>query len=348
VHKMGMRFGLWVAFGVADPESRLLRQHPEFRARQPVPARTGIDGSLPLCLARAQPWLEGELARIVREYRIDWLKFDQPMVAACLDFSHGHDPSVRGSLHANNQAFYDLLTSLRRQFPDLFIESTFDGAGYLDYGVFARSHSAWLDDAAGDPSVPMSVVQQSFYGASLAFPARFLTLWLARAPVGEGEPGRGTSPEDLAYQGYSTMGGSWGLSLRLGDLDATQRQTVQGLIEDYYTLRDLLPGARIYHLAPPLTVGPGATRGPTVTDWFALQYVQPELRRGAILAARNGGGPEQLTLKLRGLTAASPYHVAWSDGRRLTEDTGEALMAEGITIDLPTYAGGLIWVTPLA
>ena len=142
VRRMGMRFGLWVAFGVAAPDSQLARRHPEYIAVQPEPSRTGIDGSLPLCLTQAQEWLEDELPRIVRAYELDWMKFDQPMVAACLDPSHNHDPSVRGSLQANNQAFYDLLRGLRERFPDLFVESTFDGAGYLDYGVFARSHTA--------------------------------------------------------------------------------------------------------------------------------------------------------------------------------------------------------------
>ena len=159
------------------------------------------------------------------------------------------------------------------------LSSTFDGAGYLDYGVFAQAHSAWLDDSAGDVSVPMAVPQQSFYGATLAFPARFLTLWLARGPVGPGVEGRGMSPDDLRYQGYSTMGGSWGLSLRLGDLDPAQRRAVQDLIEDYVVFRDLVPGARVYHLQPPLAAPPAGTLGtqpvqlPAVGDWFVLQYL---------------------------------------------------------------------------
>ncbi|MBI3974167.1 MAG: alpha-galactosidase [Chloroflexi bacterium] len=348
VHRMRMRFGLWVAFGVADADSQLLRRHPDFRARQPAPARTGIDGSVPLCLTRAHQWLKGELARIVREYRLDWLKFDQPMLAACRDRSHGHDSSVRGSLHANNQAFYELLSGLRQQFPDLLIESTFDGAGYLDYGVFARSHMAWLDDAAGDPGVPMSVVQQSFYGASLAFPARFLTLWLARSLDGEGVEGRGLSPADLEYQGYSTMAGNWGISLRLRELDAAQRHTLRGLIEEYVSFRRLLPGAVIYHLLPPPTMAMSASRGPTVGDWFVLQYLQPDYRRGAILAVRNGGGPGRVTLKLRGLVPQVTYRTEWSDGRQVWENPGAALMDAGLPVELAPYSGGLLWLTPMA
>lgn len=50
VHRLGMRFGLWVAFGVADPDSVLLRTHPEFRARQP-----GLSDEIPYALAGQGP-----------------------------------------------------------------------------------------------------------------------------------------------------------------------------------------------------------------------------------------------------------------------------------------------------
>jgi alpha-galactosidase len=351
VHTAGMRFGLWVAFGVADADSDLLARHPNFRASQPAPARTGIDGSLPLCLTQAKTYLQAELARIVRDYRVDWLKFDQPMVAACQDFSHAHDPSVRGSLHANTQSFYELVDGLRAAFPGLFVESTFDGAGYLDYGVFARSHAAWLDDAAGDPTAPMQKVQQSAYGATLAFPPRFLTLWLARAPVGEGTPGRGTSPADLAYQGYSTMGGGWGISLRMDELDAAQAAVVRRLVDDYRTLRAYLPGAHVFHLAPALAAmlaGPGVvTAGPMVREWFALQFHQPELDRGALLAVHNESGADDRTLTPRGLAPEKRYEVAWTDGRTLARGDGATLMADGVRLTLPPLAGGVALIRPI-
>jgi len=164
------------------------------------------------------------------------------------------------------------------------------------------------------------------------------------------------SPEDLAYQGYSTMGGGWGLSLRLGDLDAEQRQVVRDLIVDYHQLRELIPGARVYHLQPPLAVAVGAANGPAVQDWFVLQYVHPEIERGAILAVRNGGGAEQVTLKLRGLTPESPYQVEWSAGSasgdphaaHVADERGDTLMQDGVPITLPPYSGGVLWVTPTA
>lgn len=142
------------------------------------------------------------------------------------------------------------------------------------------------------------------------------------------------------------MGGSWGLSLRLGDLDDAQRQTVRGLIAEYRQLRELQPGAEVYHLAPALTIAPTAVHGPEVTDWFALQYVQPESRRGAILVVRNGAGAERQTLKLRGLLPERSCQLIWSDGRLVADESGAALMASGIAVSLPPYSGRLIWIAP--
>ena len=136
------------------------------------------------------------------------------------------------------------------------------------------------------------------------------------------------------------MGGGWGLSLRLGDLDEPQARAVRDLVEDYRTFRELLPGAQIYHLAPPLAVPAGATTGPLVEDWFALQYVQPDVGRGAILAVRNGGERDGVAVRLRGLSPDRPYRVAWSDGRPVAEDLGAALMQGGLTLELPAVQRG--------
>ena len=55
-------------------------------------------------------------------------------------------------------------------------------------------------------------------------------------------------------------------------------------------------------------------------DWLALQYVQPDLGRGAVLAVRNGGGRDRITVRLRGLAPDRPYRVSWAHGRQVTDD----------------------------
>jgi hypothetical protein len=136
-------------------------------------------------------------------------------------------------------------------------------------------------------------------------------------------------------------------------LDQEQRAVVQRLIESYQRLRELIPGAHLYHLQPPLaapalgTLGSVPVSGPVVQDWFALQYLHPDLGRGALLVARNDGERDAVTLKLRGLAPQTPYDVAWSDGRRVAQELGETLAQTGVVISRPPYSGGLLWITPL-
>jgi hypothetical protein len=85
-----------------------------------------------------------------------------------------------------------------------------------------------------------------------------------------------------------------------------------------------------------------------VDDWLALQYVQPDLGRGAILAVRNGGDRDRLVVRPRGLAPDRPYRISWADGRQVAEDLGAAFMQTGLTLELPPYAGGILWVAPTA
>ena len=348
VRRLGMRFGLWVAFGVAARDSQLLRRHPDFVARQPEPARTGIDGSVPLCLTRARGWLEGELPRIVRDYGLDWLKFDQPMIAACLDPGHGHDPSVRGSLQANTQALYDVLRGLRDGFPELFVESTFDGAGYLDYGLYARSHTAWLDDAAGDPRSPCGWCSRASTAPAWPSPPASSPSGWPAAPWATAPPGGASRPRTWPTRATAPWAGAGASPCAWATWTRPRRRPCATWWRSTAPSASCSPGPSSTTWRPPLAVPAGATTGPQVDDWLALQYVQPDLGRGAILAVRNGGDRDRIVVRLRGLAPDRPYRVSWADGRQVAEDLGAALMQTGLTLELPPYAGGILWVAPTA
>ncbi|MGH2368583.1 MAG: hypothetical protein ACRDI2_10295, partial [Chloroflexota bacterium] len=219
---------------------------------------------------------------------------------------------------------------------------------------------AWLDDDAGNAGAPLPEVQRLAFGASLVFPAPFLTGWVARPPEGlvpfasedELPPGRSLSPDDLAYQAYSTMNGSWGISLRLTDLDEDQQAALRQLVGTYKTFREQLVGADLYHLAP--TLAPSeplgrdrvvAARPPAHDTWFVIQYVQRESGRSALLAVRNGpASAESLTVHPRGLDPGARYDATWDDGGAAGSGTGAELLADGLVLRRPTFTGGIVWL----
>lgn len=322
--ELGLKFGLWLDFGEADAGSTLLREHPEFLARQPGESLRGIDGQLPLCLHAAKEWLKTELVRIVRDYEVDWLKFDQPLIVPCTNPAHGHDTSVSGSLFANTQALYDLLAHLRATYPGLVIENCFNGPGYLDYGVMRYTDTAWLTDEAGNRYIPMADLQRRFTAALAGFPPFYLTQWLA-IPLTD-------SPHITAYNAVSTMCGAWGLSLRLAGLSSEQAGTLRDLIAIYKRLRAFIRRGTVEVL-----------RQPDRTDgWWVLDYRAAGGQQGALLVVRHAAGngapdePKETTiLPLDGLAPAQVYAVYTEDGTLAGRFTGAQLQNGALRLALP-------------
>jgi len=336
VHRKGMKFGVWVAFGLAGPNSALARQHPEFLAHQPEPAARGIDDGLVLCLSAAEGWLSKELERIVSDYHVDWLKFDQPMIAECESSAHGQNSTPAGSLYANNAALYRILGKLGTDHPDLMIENSFNGGGYLDYGTRRYSDVAWLTDDSGNNWVAMPWVQQAFYGASYAFRPDYLNQWLAVVPGAAAAIGRTTSLDDLSYQAHSTMGGVWGISLRLTEMDERQLSLLRGLIDQYKAVRPLISQADFYHLT-----APSPSDDPYGGGWMAVEYYLPESGQGAILCVRNGeNSPSTITIRFQGLDPQARYRIMnWGDETSAQEWAGQNLLSNGLPLSTAPRQG---------
>jgi alpha-galactosidase len=265
---------------------------------------------------------------------------------------------VAASLRANTESFYDILRVLRARHPLLVLENCFNGAGYLDYALQGLTDAAWLTDDVGAADVPAWALQRAFAGASRAMPARYLEMWLATPP--------GRDRAALDYRALSTMGGAWGLSVRLTALSAQQRGWLQQLVRRYKQLRPYLIGGDLDHLSDPAEQA-----------WFATAYVMPGGRQAAILAIRNdatGAAPEERSFLLRGLVPDAHYQVTWdlgdagdvgdavAVGRPATPPsaptpapaaaptaapTGADLMANGLSIALPGQTGAIVYLTAL-
>jgi alpha-galactosidase len=119
VHALGLRFGLWVDLGEAAPDAPILRRQPELAARLRGTGRLaqGYQGAHLLCLHVAGEQVTEEQLRLIDTYQLDWLKFDQPQIAPCVDPRHGHGTSPETGGYANILALYRVLDRLRRERP---------------------------------------------------------------------------------------------------------------------------------------------------------------------------------------------------------------------------------------
>jgi alpha-galactosidase len=230
------------------------------------------------------------------------------------------------SLRANGQALYDVLDALRERHPALVIENCFNGGGYLDYGMLERTDVAWLTDSAGWYGARPFDLQAAFAGATRALPPSYLTVWLTEAHVHDRHA--------LEQWGLSTMGGAWGLSLRLTELSEADHAEVGQLIRAYKRLRLYTSEGELEYVREPADDG-----------WFALEYAR--IDGAALLVVRNGGSGGQ-SLTLSDLDARATYRIS-CDGSACgalglpATASGASLMRNGIVVPLAPQQGAVLY-----
>lgn len=337
-HALGLRFGLWVDLGEAASDAPILRSRPEFVARHGTnkPA-LGYQGAILLCLHVAGEYVAEELLRLIDAYQLDWLKFDQPQIAPCVDPRHGHGTSPETGGYANVLALYRVLDRVRSERPHVLLENCYSGVGYLDYGLMARTDAGWLTDDGVSGAVPPAHLHNLYRIAAMAAPLRYLLLWAAGRPD--------STPQQLAYQAAAYMTGLWRLSYWLAALSEDARTLLRRLVMRYKQMGPLLVEGEAAFLLP-------KRHAPS---WYAVQYTTPEAHRAIVLVLRNTGGPrgersaseETVRLVPQLLDPAKVYAVSVEQAADETYSpghlSGATLMDEGIPLALPRP--GLAWIS---
>ena len=182
VHEAGMKFGLWVGPNVVDsrivgtaiPKLWIAQVDGKDQTLQP----SGWESSVhQVCLGCRGylDFLKNELTRIVREFHLDWLKWDNSGIPAspanCNRADHGHQAGD-GS-YAALVGQYEIFNHLHATFPDLVLEQCGYGSR-LDYGLARTIRSNWLSDA----SFPSDHVRHNAVVASHLYPSAYNGAWI--------------------------------------------------------------------------------------------------------------------------------------------------------------------------
>jgi alpha-galactosidase len=134
VHALGMTFGLWVEPEMANPDSDLLGAHPDWALGPPDQTLGRHQFVLDLARPDVRDSLFGQIDALLREYPIDYLKWD-------------HNRLLPVSDAAQTRGTYALIDRLRAAHPGVEIESCASGGGRIDFGILARTHRVWLSDS---------------------------------------------------------------------------------------------------------------------------------------------------------------------------------------------------------
>lgn len=323
VRSLGMRFGLWVEPERADEDGDLVRQHPDWVAtRRGGPIRKpGSDGpeGVHLCLGNpeVQRWMTDEIIRVVRDYGVDWLKWDYNMGygLGCDAEDHGHQ-STDGHF-AHTHGLYAVLARLRAACPDLVIENCASGGHRIDLGTLRHTHTNWVSDYTHRAASCRQHVQ----GAGLVLPLVHLNTWAL---------------EDRDLSDFrSRMGGAFGVSSFMGRWTAEERATFEQAVAEYRRIRPCLTGDR-YLLT-----------GPWHGDWDAWQIVHPSDGSFAILAFRDHGHVSEIRVHPRVPDMDRTWRIERASGGTAETVSGRDLAANGIVISIEEVPGSeILWCSP--
>lgn len=324
-HARGLRFGIWMAFGVADPNSGVVQHHPDWVATfggLPIP---GDFGSVQLCLANpdVQAWVISEIDRVVSEYGVDWLLHDFGVLAACTNPMHGHQAG--DGEWVTTAGFYAILDEVRRRHPKLVIENCWNGGSMLDFGMVRRHDTSNTSDYNSAFSGRRGV-----FGTTFFLPPRYAGKYIGD----DGTPpdyrfASGLSGGPLFFMGQPT---TW---------DAATTVAAERAAALFKELRPVLRDATLTHLST----------DPAWNGWDGLMYWSPGRGEGVLLAFRGESDSGALTLYPSALRTVASVDLecdtALGDGTfpggRLSEtDAGRALARDGLVIRIPSPDGAAI------
>jgi alpha-galactosidase len=315
----GMRFGVHVALAQCAPDAPIANEHPKWRTY------VGDDyfGAAPLCLGHdpCREWLIGALLRLIDEDGIDYIIQDgEDMVKRCERADHTHAPG--DSNYAGSTLGIDrVIETIRRERPHVVLENCEDGGCMLTYKMARMYHTTITVD-----NIATYATRQGIYGASYPFSPRYSVRYMEDDPT----------PYTLRS---SIFGGPLILMQRIGDWDAKQMAETRAAVEQYKELRTLVRDAKIIHLQPPR-----ANIDRLGWGWDAIQAVSADRQRSVVMIYRAQGEGNAYTVRPRGLLPDAAYHLRLADGGALADRSGEAIMRDGIALELSEFAAEILWL----
>ena len=265
------------------------------------------------------------MSALIDAVQPDYVKWDNNAWVNCDRAEHGHG-ATDGNF-AQVSGLYQVLDTLRAQYPDLLIENVSGGGNRLDFGMLRYSDVAWMDDR----TTPSVHVRHNLEGLATAFPPAYL---LSFVMDHDGEPLH--DAPDLPLYFRSRMGGALGLCFLTADLSEDDAAQVSREIDIYKNVRATLSVAAGALLSPQAA----ATNGPS---WDVLQAAAPYGDTLIVYAYQSNDGSETVNVKPSELQPGVTYAVESVDLGSLGTATGLNLMTNGVdVVESPVTAAHIL------
>lgn len=231
VHSLGMDFGIWVEPEMVNPDSELLRAHPDWSLTTDGYGPPLGRNQLVLDLTRADAFdhVLGRLDALLADHRIAYVKWDMNRWVV-----QGSGSDGKAAAHDQAIAVYRLLDELRRRHPDVEFESCASGGGRIDHEMLRRVERFWTSD--NNDALERSVIHRR---ASMVMPPEVLGSHVGPSPAHN--TGRRLP---MALRTAVSLFGHMGVEADVTRLDERDRAVLRHGIGLYKTWRDFVHRGR--------------------------------------------------------------------------------------------------------
>jgi alpha-galactosidase len=332
VHQAGMKFGLWVGPNVVDSRlvgTRIPKQWTaQLKGKELTLHPEGWESSVhQVCLGCREyiDFLKKELTRIVREFDLNWLKWDNSGIpgspAGCDRSDHGHQAG--DASYASLVGQYEIFEHLHATFPELVLEQCGYGSR-LDYGLARTIRSNWLSDA----SYPSEHVRHNAMLANYLYPSADNGAWIVMEDKALLESVNDPAALDTIFRsrmmslfGFGTILGL--LKERVSLFPEPVLAAARRNIPLYKRYRHLLQND-CYHLSA----------SADEAKLQAIQFASPSGDEAVVLMFQAGSPQPSVQLPLRGLKRDTNYDVTFANGGPAKRMSGRELLFTGIAVAL--------------
>jgi alpha-galactosidase len=317
VHRLGMKFGLWIEPEMVNPDSDLYRQHPDWVLHFPGRERTESRHQLILDLGREEvvEYVYSVLDALVARYSIAFFKWDMNRLVT-------EPGSVAGKAiwRKHVAGVYGIMDCLRAKYPTLDIQSCSGGGGRIDLGILARTDQVWVSD--NTDAFDRIGIQEGF---SLAYPVRCMEAWVTHEHSHITQ--RVTS---LSLRFDVAMRGALGIGSSLNELSDAELTEYASYIAFYKRIRHVIQEGVLYRLE-------------RLEEFQAsvIEYVLPDGREAVYSEALRDHqiGSIRPAALLKGLISGAIHTVIDRDDDEVHRATGYELMTLGLPHDIAEHVG---------
>lgn len=297
IEALGLKFGLWFELEMANKDSELYRNHPDWIIH--TPGRHASHGRkqyvLDFSRKEVVDFIYEMVAKILRESKISYIKWDMNRnITEC--FSEGYGAERQGEIfHRYILGLYDLYDRLNRAFPEVLFESCASGGGRFDPGLLYYAPQCWTsDDTDGAER------QKIQYGTSYAYPISSMGAHVSITPNHQVNR---TTP--LKTRGNVAFFGAFGYELDLAKLTEEEREIVREQIRFVKKYRKLIHTGTFYRLLSPFEGN--------FTAWMVVSQDKRQAIAG-YYKMLNDVNREFRRLYLKGLDEGFLYRLTDNDG----------------------------------